>query len=997
MGKTLKVAADVEGLQSFCKSHLIQEKILLVEDHAQGNQALEALGRKQPCVNFRVQTVRDIVEEVAKSSDKMKNSTMISAEHGKHIMKEVLYQVQKEVQYFKDIQISYELAEMFYQVRLELKKQGLRTIPKGCLENTYKEEDLNLIFTNYERKLEQSSLVDEGELYKLAQDTDYEAWGNEKFAMIWGELSLTHLERKIVMTYLGYEGGSIELQETTSCFKAEQLTCFKGYGEYHELYEVLRMIKKEGIPFDEVAIYHTDATTYPRLMYELSLGVGVPVTFAQGISVSYTNPFKLLEAVYQWVESNYRANQVANIIKYLDVKALLKEKGIEEVGFSIPCFSKLKIGWGRERYNLALSKALSKEGLADYEKAQLEVIAASLEFLFEVLKEETTYGQLANDLKVLIKKCKKPYAEADEALNKKILALHQQGKESLYTCLNDISSMKQQVSLKEGLSYIVELAHQQCVAQSGAKPGHIYMTQHEKGLPIERKYHFIVGLDAERVPKTEKENPLLLDDERQCINKKGYNLTLSTDFYKEQLRKLDNLIYSRTGQLILSYPTCDLASGKEKTPAYKWIEYKADFKQHTQLETVDVADVKGFIPDSLEECLTIGDQYLYYLLKEKKHIPIDSVSQMYPWLKDLEEASRSKQSKQLTVYDGKIEDDESLLAPMCGKNPDAIEEEISASTLQNFAGCPYQYFLAHVLGIKKLEEVEYNPNQWLNAADKGSVLHEIFEKYYKALQVSNQDESELTIEVKKVLIQRIMVDVLEEWKERVSAPNTYSQAMQEKEIRKCCMTFVEREEENIKGRNPIAFEYTFGNIGDKKRRAALIELANEVYFKLHGKIDRIDQRGDNFSILDYKSSSNADGYKGKTKGEKLQHTLYSLAYEELEQDKGHKVDEAVYYFVSLKGTKSLEKIWQTIDMKTSSEDRAYGKFCLDIIFDMMKKGIFVRTCKEKSEEKGSCRYCDFISICKNHKDNALLKEKWENEKNIHKDGWPQGEEIAFYE
>ena len=54
---------------------------------------------------------------------------------------------------------------------------------------------------------------------------------------------------------------------------------------------------------------------------------------------------------------------------------------------------------------------------------------------------------------------------------------------------------------------------------------------------------------------------------------------------------------------------------------------------------------------------------------------------------------------------------------------------ISATSLEDFFGCPFYYFQKHVLGIEPWEEPEAAVS--INALDLGSLYHAILEEYYQ--------------------------------------------------------------------------------------------------------------------------------------------------------------------------------------------------------------------------------------------------------------------------
>src|SRR4029450_4945828 len=84
-------------------------------------------------------------------------------------------------------------------------------------------------------------------------------------------------------------------------------------------------------------------------------------------------------------------------------------------------------------------------------------------------------------------------------------------------------------------------------------------------------------------------------------------------------------------------------------------------------------------------------------------------------------AARARQSREFTEFDGNL----AALAPESRRigRPFAAESSgSSATSLERWAKCPYQYFLANVLRVESTERPE---DEWtMTALDRGSFVHE---------------------------------------------------------------------------------------------------------------------------------------------------------------------------------------------------------------------------------------------------------------------------------
>ena len=57
------------------------------------------------------------------------------------------------------------------------------------------------------------------------------------------------------------------------------------------------------------------------------------------------------------------------------------------------------------------------------------------------------------------------------------------------------------------------------------------------------------------------------------------------------------------------------------------------------------------------------------------------------------------------------------------------EKQYSASQLEEYAKCPFQYFLKRILQLETIEE----PNEELESFELGSIIHSILYEFYKTL------------------------------------------------------------------------------------------------------------------------------------------------------------------------------------------------------------------------------------------------------------------------
>src|SRR5262249_58708950 len=72
-------------------------------------------------------------------------------------------------------------------------------------------------------------------------------------------------------------------------------------------------------------------------------------------------------------------------------------------------------------------------------------------------------------------------------------------------------------------------------------------------------------------------------------------------------------------------------------------------------------------------------------------------------------------------------------------DPRVTLEPMSSSRIQRLARCPYDYFLHDVLGLAPPDELDSDPRQWLDPMALGSLLHDVFHRFFT--QISARGES----------------------------------------------------------------------------------------------------------------------------------------------------------------------------------------------------------------------------------------------------------------
>ena len=132
----------------------------------------------------------------------------------------------------------------------------------------------------------------------------------------------------------------------------------------------------------------------------------------------------------------------------------------------------------------------------------------------------------------------------------------------------------------------------------------------------------------------------------------------------------------------------------------------------------------SFAPHDPTECLSAAEWWLWRLCGASVRARIPR-----PWCwrtiliwPQGRHAAAERRRSEFTEYDGRVE--------QAGPDLDPTQSDhrvLSANRLQTIGKCPLMYFFEYGLGIAPPDELEVDPNVWLDALATGSLLHELFE------------------------------------------------------------------------------------------------------------------------------------------------------------------------------------------------------------------------------------------------------------------------------
>ena len=992
------------SLREICKNHIVEEKWLIAPTRRVGLQWLDSVSRSgMPVLNVRVKSLQSLALELAADEMVRMGMMFLYGVRGEVLISCVFGRLKEEGDgYLSLLDPNPGLIKIMTGTIRDLRLAGLKAveIDNRNFEVKSKGREVKTLLAEYEKRLRADGLVDyadvlriaterlvndpyilpPGALVLLSGDMEKEFRGLER--VLWNAIPREH--RKLLEVSRPAEPSEkmndaallswiLKPTEAPSPRGDNTAGLFRAVGEVNEVREVLRRCVENKIPFDEVEIVHTDTATYVPLIYETTLVLkddgteDIPVTFAEGIPISYSRPARALKGWLSWMGEDYPQSLLVRLIQdgLLRIEVEEEEPNFSQLGAMLRA---IPVGFGRERYLEALDEKISAlEGKAgknlldddgngtrspgrkrDFGQRieELKAIRSLVkDLLGEAQVEEGSQRKLLEGAATFLEKRTRRVNQIDEysygLLMKEI--------RELKGCLEDVEF--EGLDVREWLAELIRSAH---VGGKGPRPGCVYVSPIHSGGSSGRKQTFIMGLDDSRFPGVGRQDPLLLDGERFEISGE---LPTGAGRLARNVRDFAELLARLRGNVTLSYCCRSLKDDREMFPspvmlsAHRILSGNHGGDQGDLMNSL--SDPASFAPRTSDRCIDTNEWWLWRMCGEEGVEDSErAVAENFPHLGWGLEAKKARKSAEFTEYDGYV--------PQAGKDCDPTVPDgpiLSASRLETLGRCPLEYFFRYILEIEPPEEYEIDPGVWLDPAKKGGLLHVVFREFMRRLrEMDLLPDYDRNIE----LLQKILDDEIESWVDERPPPGSDVFEREVRELRQTARIFLLEEQRFCRGSRPVHFEVAIGlpseGVGtplDTPDPAKIVLPTGET-LRVRGRIDRVDEisgTGENrLTIWDYKTGSSwkYDPNDPFRQGRCVQNFLYlALAESRINQVyPGAAVVEFGYFFPNIR--EQGERISWT------SAQLAEGKKILGKLCEMMVCGCFPLT-----DEPDDVRYSDY--------------------------------------
>lgn len=712
----------------------------------------------------------------------------------------------------------------------------------------------------------------------------------------------------------------------------------RAVGAREEIKAVFRSLLREEIPFGDVTIAYAESQPYASLLADEAERVGIPLTMGTGLPAGHTDTGRALRSLYEWVREEY---DPAILVRMLRAGLLPTDRWLrrpdEEGTIDGPSLKPHEAATllaersyepGREGLLSGLSaaiRAINKDGKEradgltsreETRKAQLEQLNAFVEALIDLVPRRGTIQEMAGNSCRFLERFGPTDAPSEEEEQR---TPDEAARRLLYQRLQRLENID--VSCETRDRQLASLFQQwlsgQYVQAMSPRPGHVHVLPLESAGYSDRFHLYVVGLDSTTFSTSGAEKGMLQETDRRVLvssleNLDGDNQRRTTPA-DEALWRASRALRRHQGRTCYYTRIFDVEAGEERDPSSLFLRKErlsssqsGGWDGEEDLNRDD-HEVVGLVPDEDTVSLSDLDLWLRAYRAGRRERPTamdeepeptiarDRLAAMYPWVLDGEAARTARGSDRYTEHDGLLPKGDYSELGFFGSE----ERPLSASRLETLAEAPYIYFLKYVLGIRPLDEPALDDEPWLNNLRKGSLLHEIYERFMRGLEGAAPTTEHIS------RLRSVVNEVLEEEADAFAPPSPVVKETARRELYQNAVLFLRSEIDRSAEFASEYFELGFGFPPHRREQNDIEEAAHlavgEEVLRLRGRIDRVDRHRETGHLVtwDYKTgrASSYDEEDPLQDGKTLQWALYAYALESLLDEE---VEESGYFFANIK-------------------------------------------------------------------------------------------------
>lgn len=762
-----------------------------------------------------------------------------------------------------------------------------------------------------------------------------------------------------------HPAGRLLLPDGTERGPEERVSLTVAVGAENEVREVLRRARARGLGLDQVELVYTDADRYRNLALSEAELLDLECTFAEGLPVELTRPGRALRLYYEWILEDFDDRVLRRLLRsgLVDLRNadIPADQLLPTQAASL--LREARIGTGKERYGTALERLRRRLELRRQEREEDGRGTEALDRRLRLLEwlERLVHPDDGLIWRLVPGPGEIPVAEVaglSREFLERLAARHGQleppAHESLALRLREVAEeVTATLPRRRAVRLLRDEVELHPISRSGPRPGSLHVAPVDSGGLAGRKLTVVVGLDESSFPGPGIEDPFLLDRERQRLSP---DLALHGRRPSDRVYDLARTLGEAAGDVLLTASVFEVADDRALFPASVFLHAYRISSGDSQAGLKTCLDVLGppasYVPEDrrgLEETRS-------WLVCRARSDYATAVRSARPSLASGHQAEQARASSEFTVWDGYVPAAEGR------EDPRANGDIVSASRLETLVESPYRYFLRYVLDLEPVEELAYEPGEWLDPLERGSLLHAFFHRFMEELR---QRDERPDAARHRDLMEELLGGLIDDWRDRIPPPSEGALRRQIREIRRTARTFLQNESVRAEEAEGVGFEVRFG-FGDTadglgSADAVPVEVGPAGTLRLRGSIDRVDRLPDGaHRVWDYKTGSpgrysRADPFEGGH----LQWLLYALALERLLEEGGAdaRITTSGYVFPGARGH------GQRFAYRVAPEQVRLAGELLRRHLGLVEAGCFPH-----APERDACRWCDYELVCGGRKE-----------------------------
>lgn len=700
----------------------------------------------------------------------------------------------------------------------------------------------------------------------------------------------------------------------------ESLKFISASDQRREVFEIAREILSlagRGVRFAEMAVAVRNASYYPLLTETLS-AAGIPCYLPAGASLSRTRAGRGLLLFLDLAGSGCER---AAVIELLTCAPFRYDRLLESIRPVSPAYwdyLSLKAGVtrGREQWFSALDRCIKQlqstvQSYAETDGSErgeqleaMRLLRRFLEMLFGELDRLPASGSWA------------AFTAACRLFLRRFFAASEECELLLRTLkqLARLDRFDEQVDLAAARDLLGQVLESVVISRGSFQGEGVNLLPVAAVASMRFAAVFIPGLVEKGFPAAIQMDPLFPEAERKALS----GMPLRRQRREHEMLSFILAVNSAETQLVISWFRLDNLNNQERQPS-PFLLYIGERLLGSRLSLNELGRLPGYRRISFDDAP--GDQIEAVNASEYDLACCESLAMpealsylcaLGPAPARCCAAERSQIEPSFTPYQGMLSGGGEAARELAARLP----RTLAATQLEDYARCPYYYYLRRVLRLQPLEEAE--ELVILDPLERGLLVHRILEQFYRALRrrglpapAAGRDAGpaqELLAEICGGHFASLGLAATG----RVIYPLLWE--LEQEYLLKSLQALLAWESEQPAGPEPCCFELPFGTAASAGDGAfalppgafspVVLKLPGGGELNFRGRIDRVDWDGRRrLRLIDYKSGRKKNADESLEGGAALQLPLYLLAARRLFGLDNLEQAEACYYHLSPEGIK----------------------------------------------------------------------------------------------